>query len=218
MIALERLPRETAYPWRWLRQVRCQLGMTQAAAASGIVSQSMLAHMERGRLLPSNRVLAQLAQRYGLNPAGATATFEPWRLRRQTTKRLWQAASDRHAQRIADLLVSQAPILLPFERGVYTAMFHCLDASLPQAEEAIVTAWLQGPVPIRGNYQYARASGRRSFDEGPWTRAEQLYVWIHDASVWLELSQGLGRHTAARYWADVLQMRMRCLQRGRIDP
>jgi transcriptional regulator with XRE-family HTH domain len=131
-------------PWLELRAMRQRMGWTQQQAAAGVLAQSELSQIERGRVIPSALTIRALALRYGVDAQPLLAAYVKWRQRESVRARLWRAAQVRDGVGVRRLLDAHGEILSEFEREVYGAYIAALAGELTESERRLEAAWQAG--------------------------------------------------------------------------
>lgn len=193
-------------PWQQLATARKSLGLTQSECAKGIVTQSMLCQIERGRVLPSDRTLCQLAQRLSIDAASMVEQWQPWRARRFVRDSLWIAFGTDCSTDILQLLDAHAEILAPFEVAIYQAIVAAREGDVVRADYLVSTAWIQ--------FSWGEASAVHAYPQGPltdvpWSKIEYARTMVVEASVHVEVSERLQRTGAATWWRARVAQRMK---------
>ncbi|GGJ07803.1 hypothetical protein GCM10010885_16170 [Alicyclobacillus cellulosilyticus] len=170
-------------PWLRLAAWRKRRGLSQRALAEGIVTQTMLSHIERGRVFPSEATLVQLARRLELPEEELLAEWRAWRGRERMRARLWQAAVRRDAAALQAELAVAATVVSPFEIAVYAAWAAAIAGSWREADRRLTDAWLQHGMP-----DLPALARRRVLAASAWVNAS--------------VAASCGRGLAAQYWRD----------------
>jgi len=204
-------------PWKQLVARRKAAGLTQTACADGIVTQSMLCQIERGRVLPSNRTIRLLAERLFADAECLIQDWQPWRDRRLARDELWIAYVTESAQDIRRLLDVYGCLLAPFERGVYNAYATALQGDVNRADAILILAWKD-----TGDERALAAQTKDGTGAGydthqplivhkdlPWSRVDQGRAMVVEASVHAEISARTNRHSAAAWWRARAAERMK---------
>ncbi len=180
----------TERPWDTLKRLRTKKGWTQAQLARGIVSQSMVCHIEAGRIFPSNRALCLLAERLGID---CVRWLEEWRIyksRQMVRDLLWEAFIGQNSEKTYDLIGKYVGIITDFELWVYSAWLAAHNASILSAELSIQTAWEHG---VRDRAM---------------TYHEQTRILVVEAKTHEEICRKTKRLYAASWWSVVAESRL----------
>jgi transcriptional regulator with XRE-family HTH domain len=203
-------------PWTRLVNQRKQLGLTQLDLATGRVTQSLISQIERGRVLPSERILRYLSERLGLHPGQLVEEWSTWRKRTRVRDGLWLAALTSDADAMKGLLDAHMQLLVPFERCVYRALRVAIDEEVFAADQLLSQAWSRETMVASGMSYGRRAPHQsvtdsvmeRGFD-GAWTKSDRARAMVVEAKVQELLCRQLGKSLAAQHWHSKANARMR---------
>lgn len=169
--------------------------MSQGQLADGIVVASGMSHIEAGRFIPSEQILAQFADRLGVGRMPFCALWAPWRRRTQVRKLLKQAARNEDSAGILQLVTSAVQILTPFESYVHLAFADALTQDVIGAYGRLHQAWFEEGVPdVVSNW--------------PGTASERRDVLRLEATVQAAICHMEDRHLAESHWQDVASQRL----------
>lgn len=212
-------------PWIQLQRRRKKLGLTQSALAAGIVTQSMLCHIERGRNLPSEATLRALAERLGDNPDETIERWRAWRDRNRVRDQLWVALILDDADDIRRWLDHGGRLLVPFERAAYNALAIAIDGPTAEAGRALAIA--ASAARGRSESVASAAAGLMKFAEaghgfavvhldrhgdpfaGAWTRVDRARALTAQARACWHLEVRAGNSRGAVYWKEQMADRLR---------
>ncbi|MBX5437038.1 MAG: helix-turn-helix transcriptional regulator [Alicyclobacillaceae bacterium] len=194
----------TEPPWLRLARLRRCRGLTQAQLAKGIVSQSTLCQVERGRILPSERTLCRLAERLSVDAGELLDEWRSWRRRDGLRERLWAAVLGGRVDEVRAGLAA-ADVLTPFESLVYQAYAAVHAGDHVRAEELLWTAW-RWSVPRTTS---ARGPVYADAYAGAWRKTDRARALVVEAWVRAESCRQLRRATASCYWLGIAEERMR---------
>lgn len=191
-------------PWEMLRAMRKSKLLKQADLARGIVSQSMLCQMERGRTIPSDDTIMRLAERLHVDPDPLLAGYARYRTRSMVREQLWRAFQERNIFTLERLLLAHGGLLTPFEFHAYHACVRATQSRLDEAEQSLLAMWTD----------YWRTSGdaadgtTRPGRRGEWTKVERSRVLVVEARVHELVATATQRWKAVSWWKNVEQERM----------
>jgi transcriptional regulator with XRE-family HTH domain len=205
-----------ALPWAVLVNRRRALGMTQRELADGIVTQSLVSQIERGRVLPSERILNKMAMRLGLDASDVLKQWGTWRQRDKVRESLWLAALLSDSEAMERLLQDFRHLLVPFERCIYEALCAILHDNVRLADGLLSQAWSQDTM-LNSGMAYGRKAALHHRDApteqgsfaGAWTRTDRVRAMVLEAKVQECLCRCLGKLTAASEWQGKVSERMR---------
>ncbi len=182
-------------PWDELKDLRISKGWTQAELANGVVSQSMVSHIEAGRIFPSDKTLSFIAKRLGVDPLQWIATWGVFKSRYALRGMLWAAFLVENVAEIRDLTESSGDLLTPFEQAIYLAYTLAQGGSLMLAESQLQTAWM-----VRS-------------DETAMTHTDLTRICVIEAQTHVEIFRKTCRVHAATWWASFAVARLLALQK-----
>lgn len=165
--------------------------MRQGELARGIVSQSLISHMEHGRIIPSNETLIAIADRLGCNRQELLAEWRDWKRVHQIREQLWAAVCRSDEMMVCQLLQQGRDVLPPDEYWIYTAWEKAYNRDVDAAERCLEQAW---------------------FSEK--TLAAKRRLLVVDAWIRRKVYEETGRLEAARHWQIVSQQRWAGCSRG----
>jgi len=183
-----------AQPWQNLAAIRRKCGFSQGQLAHGIVGTSAMSHIEAGRLIPSERVLVQLASKLGVESELLCATWLPWRRRTLVRKLLTQTVRLENASALLDLLNREACLLTSFELSVYRAFCAVVTEDFDGASRALYEAW------------FSHGDGS-AVENWPGTARERFAVLCLEAGVQAGICRLEQRYLAESYWKDAARQR-----------
>jgi transcriptional regulator with XRE-family HTH domain len=177
-------------PWLELSKMRTQRGLTQYQLAKGIVTQSMLCQIERGKTMPSRETLIQLAQRLGMNGETWAERWEVWREQSVLRQRLWDAALTDNVAEVERMLQRIKEWLSPYEIAVYKALVCTARDQLLEAEALLQAGQSRDEHAAAGDI---------------WTWGERRRMDVIDAKVRAIIYEKCGRTEAMRIWRAVYE-------------
>lgn len=205
-------------PWVTLRQLRKAAGLTQVELADGIVTQSMLCHIERGRVIPSEATLTALLCKLNAKADEHVDEWRRWRMRGRARDRLWIALILDDAPLMAQLLEESGGLLVPFERHAYAALRAALAASWQEADEGLQRAAADARPHLRWHPSSGAQSERqgavdvrrqrRDVYAGAWTQIDKARALVAESKAWFLLSTHFGKGEAALYWKQTMAERL----------
>lgn len=190
--------------------------MTQRELADGIVTQSLVSQIERGRVLPSDRILKKMAMKLGLDARDIVKQWGVWRKRERVREGLWMAALISDAEALERLLQDFRHFLVPFERFVYQALHAILHDDVSLAHGLLSRAWAQDTM-LQSGMAYGRKAALHYHDTtteqgsfaGAWTKTDRVRAMVVEAKVQECLCRCLGKRVAAAEWRAKVNERMR---------
>ncbi|MCL6599436.1 MAG: helix-turn-helix domain-containing protein [Alicyclobacillus macrosporangiidus] len=216
------VPRSSEPPWTRFARLRRARGLTQRALAAGLVTQSLISQLERGRVVPARRTLEALLGRLGVTDPAWLEEWEGWRQRDRTREQLWAAVMAGNRPQAEAALAGGASLLNPFERFVYEAWVRAAAGDADGAERLLWQAWRLQPDIAQARTAYARASSRADElaakrpehgHEAAWQKRDRVRAMAVAALAQAEVCAWLGREEAARWWRDRGRDRMARLRR-----
>jgi transcriptional regulator with XRE-family HTH domain len=180
-------------PWIELVKIRTERGLTQYQLAKGIVTQSMLCQIERGKTMPSRETLIQLAQRLGMNGEAWAKRWEVWREQSVFRQRLWSAALTDDVTEVERMLQRSKECLSPYETAVYKALVCTARDQLLEAEALL---------------QAGQARDEHAAAGDTWTWGERRRIEVIDAKVRAMIYEKCGRTEAMRIWRAAYEKKL----------
>ncbi|SFU47426.1 helix-turn-helix domain-containing protein [Alicyclobacillus macrosporangiidus] len=216
------VPRSGEPPWVRFARLRRARGLSQRALAAGLVTQSLVSQLERGRVVPARRTLEALLGRLGVTDASWLDEWEGWRQRDRTREQLWAAVMAGNRLQAEDALACGASLLSPFERFVYEAWVRAAAGDADGAERLLWQAWRLQPDIAQARTAYARpgspeggspAKQPEHGHEAAWRKQDRVRAMAVAALAQAEVCARLGREEAARWWRERGRDRMARLRR-----
>lgn len=170
----------TQVPWERMVQARHRNGWTQFEVADGLITQSMLSQIERGRVVPADKTISALARRLQLDEADMVHQWSLWRQRERVRDGLWEAVGGADGDAVRQWLNVGAIWLSPFERHVFAGFEEALTGRFALAGQLLDEAW--------------------TLDGGTWTAKVRKQALATEALARAAICRGLERWAAADYW------------------
>jgi len=184
-------------------RLRKHVGLTQVQAAAGIISQSMMCQLERGRIIPSVQTIERLANRYSVESGAIIAGYEPWRSRFRVRDRLWESALQFNTQQLEATLRQFDMLLLPCEMHMYRAFGASVKGQLDVAHMELYAAWEHPGLLLGLNGQSAEnrfSSQSQNGGEGAWRKTDRGRMLVLEADTQIQICEHTERFIAADRW------------------
>ncbi|MCL6516677.1 helix-turn-helix transcriptional regulator [Alicyclobacillus sp.] len=200
----------TEPPWVRFARMRRSRGISQRALAKGLVTQSLVSQLERGRVVPSRWTLAALLQRLGVEDDDRWLDeWEAWRRRDSVRERLWRAVSADDGGQAEAVLREAGTVLHPFELRVYQAWVCARLGEIDRAEQLLWEAWSLRPDVGQARTAYARASHQPLYEaakrpehghEAAWRHRDRVRAMAASALAQAAICEHIGRRDAVDWW------------------
>lgn len=195
----------TLPPWAILRRLRRERGMTQAELAHGIVSQSMISHIEQGRIMPSEAVILKLADKVGMDGPFFVSEWRRWRKRSAVRRLIWKAVIDNRRSDVQTLAEQYDSVFTHYERWVYRAWVQVAEGNVLASEHALQHAWLDS----LGAVESPAGAWKSQLDSSPCTQVEYWRIQAIEACTQERICLAVGRTAAAACWREKFRERTR---------
>lgn len=184
----------TSKPWEIMTHLRQGQNLTQFELVKGLVSQGYLSRLEKGKLLPNETMLEQLAKRLNVGANWLISLWQPYYEYHRIRRQYWKAFCEADIQNIFELLLSWPTVLLDAEKYAYQS--YC---AIRRGEVEEATQYLHACI----SYTMEQKVNCNSIPNHiVWTSEDELKIRIIETRSQALIFMDIGRNLAAKWWNE----------------